>query len=59
MKKLTIALSLTVLLVGCGSNQDAAPKNMVTDENAKVMQLEWCKHNEGRDFAKDQCDGIN
>ena len=64
MKNWLIVLILLLFVGGCGEsfndveslyNEDGS----ITEYHVELMRAEWCKHNEGRIFVKDQCSGVD
>lgn len=67
MKRMLFGLLSVLVLVGCNGtankeidgsrlyNEDGS----ITEYHAEIMQAEWCAHNEGEDFAKEQCADVD
>ena len=57
MRRLILLAVLTVLMACDGDNESSIYSGeVITDDQVKAMQESWCKYNEGRDFAKEQCE---
>lgn len=61
--KVVLTALLTSLIIGCSTDNETTEDvtntvadGIVTEEEAEMMQEEWCKYNEGKDFAAEQCE---